>query len=143
MQHYHLFKKLKSETWRWHYEKDNELWDLIGKEFDNERWESIMQLLVNQNMSKKNKDMITKNSYKLTVKIKEETGIEVFPVILQINYGATSKMERCGWKMYSLAEDQLRYVYSNWSPKDLLPKKYEIEDEVVGALDVELHRKLR
>ncbi|MEK4427712.1 hypothetical protein MHB54_00480 [Paenibacillus sp. FSL M7-0802] len=143
MQHYHLFKKLKSETWRWYNEKDNELWDLIGKEFDNERWESIMQLLVNQNMLKKNKDMITKNSYKLTVKIKEETGIEVFPVILQINYGAISKMERYGWKMYLLAEDQLRYVYSNWTPKDLLLKKYEIEDEVIGTLDVELHRKLR
>ncbi|MEC4565476.1 hypothetical protein L8C07_05920 [Paenibacillus sp. CMAA1739] len=143
MKHYHLFKKLKSETWDWHNEKDSELWELIGKEFDNERWESIMQLLVNQNMSKKNKDMITKNSYKLALKIKEETGIEAFPVILQINYGAASKMERYGWKMYSLAENHFRCVYSNWTPKDLLPKKYEIEDEVIGALDVELHRKLR
>ncbi|MFE6075640.1 hypothetical protein ACFVQB_14305 [Paenibacillus sp. NPDC057886] len=143
MQHYHLFKKLKADSWDWLSDEDDELWEEIRKEFDNDKWKPVMELLVNQNMSRGNKALITKTSYKLAKRIKEEQDVDVFPAIVKIDYGSMAKMERFGWKMYSIFGDHMRNVYSNWSPKDLLPKKYEIESEVFGALDLELHRNLK
>ncbi|MFB5759008.1 hypothetical protein [Paenibacillus medicaginis] len=143
MQHYHLFKKLKSDTWSWFSDEDSELWEKIRQEYDNEKWKQVMELLVNQNMNTGNKGLITKASYKLAMRIKDELGVDVFPAIVRIDYGSMPKMERFSWKMYSIIGDHMRNVYSNWPPKDLLPKKYEIESESFGSLDIELIRSLK
>jgi hypothetical protein len=42
--------------------------------------------------------------------------------------------------MFSLVDGQVVNIYSNWSPRDLLGKKYRIEDVECGSLDVELDR---
>lgn len=143
MQHYNLFKKLKADTWDWFSDEDDELWEEIKKEYDNDKWKSVMELLVNQNMSRGNKALITKNSYKLAKRIKDELDIDVFPAIVKIDYGSMPKMERFSWKLYSLVGEHMRNVYSNWPPKDLLPKKYEIDSESFGSLDIELIRSLK
>ncbi|ATF13610.1 hypothetical protein A616_16975 [Brevibacillus brevis X23] len=143
MEHYHLFKKLKGDSWRWFDEKDSELYREVKAKYDNDNWKAIMELLVDQNMNTSNKSLITKDSYKLALKIKEDTDIEVFPAIVRIYYGSMPKMERYGWKMLHMVDGYIWNIYSSWAPRDLLTKKYEIEAISIGALEFELERVLR
>lgn len=82
MEHYHLFKKLKGSNWDWFDDSDNRLYSEIQRIYDTEQWKPIMEILVHMNMTTSKKALITKDSYRLAKKIKENTDIDVFPAIV-------------------------------------------------------------
>jgi hypothetical protein len=107
----------------------------IEKEFNQDKWSYTIKYIVEYNYEHKRKMYITKNSYKLSKKIKEHLGIEVFPVIFPLNAGYWQKS--CGaWSWYMIIEGSIsRNIGSNQRTQDLLLNKIElviIGNDIIG-----------
>lgn len=145
MEYYHLFPKLLSSDYRGFIDDNRieEEKELIKNTFNKSEWSKVMEYINHLNMLYDKKFQINRRSYKLANKIKDCTGIEVFPIIIRYYLGSMHNEEGY-WTWYMLTIN-LDKIGSFISTREFLLKKHIIEFDNVDILgtDIEVYPVLK